>query len=298
MKMNGNGHLPNPMIGVSRLERALAVISASQSVKGGIGAISVNMIAPSDSGKTQLMLKAQPHGARVLNDVTMMTLNAIMREHKPPSYLVIPDFNVVISHKPTVAELTMAMLLALMGEGVTELNPGLSNEVKIRMTRAKAHGLRIGLITGMTPEMFNERRGKWRATGLLRRMVPLFYRYKRTTVNAIQSSIREGGDALAYLHERTRYVRPRGVIIPAPFDAQLEELSETVIDQLQWKAGERRSGQHLVKAVQYPFTPHKVLRQIASAAALLNGSGTVDAAALADTENVVTFMRYDRPEEI
>lgn len=286
------------MIGVERLERALTVISATQSVKGGVGAVSANLIAPSDSGKTQLMLKAQPHGARVLNDITMLTLNALMREPEPPSYIIVPDFNVVISHKPAVAELTMAMLLALMGEGINELHPGLANQVKVRMTRAKANGLRIGLITGMTPEMFNEKRGKWRSTGLLRRMVPLYYRYKRSTVNAIQESIRNGADALSYVHTKSKRVRSSEVIIPPPYDQLLEDLSETVIDQLQWRAGERRSGAQFVRAMQYPFTPHKVLRQLAGAAALLNDSREVNAAAFAEVENVASFMRYDRPEEI
>lgn len=287
------------MIGVERITRALEIVAATQSVRDGIGGVSVNLIAPSDSGKSQLMLSSMPHGSRVLNDVTTMTLNQLMQEPKPPAYIVIPDLNVVISHKPAVAELTMAMLLALMGEGVTELHPGLSNAIKVRMTRLRSAGLRISVMTGMTPEMFYSKRGKWRSTGLLRRLVPINYAYKKITQEKIQQSILAGRDALHYTHERAPRIRPREISIPPIYQNALKELSEEVIEQLQWKAGRERDGkQHTVAAVQYPFSAHKVLRQLARAAALVNDHDAVTADDFRETENIAAFMRYDRPETI
>lgn len=287
------------MIGVERIERALEIVAATSSVKDGIGGVSVNLIAPSDSGKTQLMLSTMPPGARVLNDVTTMTLNELMQEKKPPSYIVIPDLNVVISHKPAVAELTMAMLLALMGEGVTELHPGLSNAVRVKMNRISKTGLRISVMTGVTPEMFYSKRGKWRSTGLLRRLVPINYAYKRTTQERIQQSILNGRDSLNYKHERAKKIPPRLIEIPPRYQTALKELSEQVVDQLQWKAGDSREGQQkTVAAVQYPFSAHKVLRQLARAAALVNGHDVVTADDFRETESIAAFMRYDRPETI
>ena len=287
------------MIGVEKVEKALAIIGASQSVKNGSGPVSANIIAPSDSGKSQLMLKALPAGARVLNDITTMTLNAMMQEKTPPTYIVVPDFNVVISHKPAVAELTMALLLALMGEGVTELHPGLQNEVRIMMTRARKTGLRIALITGMTPEMFNGKRGKWRSTGLIRRMVPIHFAYTVRTQRLIQTSIEKGGDSLEYNHTKQKKFKARSVDIPMNIRRQLRELSEVVVDQLCWRAGDARDGrQHILKGVKYPFTPHKILRQLARAAAILNDHGTVTADDFNDTEMVAEFMRYDHPTEV
>lgn len=287
------------MIGVERIERALQIIGATQAVKGGVGPVSANLIAPSDSGKSQLMLRALPFGARVLNDITTMTLNEMMQEHKPPTYIVVPDFNVVISHKPAVAELTMALLLALMGEGVSELHPGLKNEVRIHMSRAKKTGLRIALLTGMTPEMFNGKRGKWRSTGLLRRLVPINFAYKRATVRAIQHSIRSGGDSLNYQHVKTPKLKPREIAITDDVSHALQDMSETVVDQLCWSTGDTRDGKKgTAKALRYPFTPHKVLRQLACAAALLNDHATVMQTDLDLVEDVAAFMRYDHPEEV
>lgn len=287
------------MIGVERISRALEIIAATQSVKDGVGGVSVNLIAPSDSGKSQLMLSNMPHGARVLNDVTTMTLNELMQEKKPPSYIVIPDLNIVISHKPAVAELTMSMLLALMGEGVSELHPGLQNSVRIKMTKARKSGLRISLMTGVTPEMFYSKRGKWRSTGLLRRLVPINYAYTRRTQEKIQASIASGKDALHYVHERAARVKPRQIEIPPRYQKQLQDLSEQVIDQLQWKAGDSREGrQRIVAATEYPFSAHKVLRQLARAAALVNDHDVVTADDFRECENVAAFMRYDRPCEV
>jgi hypothetical protein len=287
------------MIGVERIARALKIISATQAVKDGIGGVSVNLIAPSDSGKSQLMLSSMPHGSRVLNDVTTMTLNELMQEKKPPTYIVIPDLNIVISHKPAVAELTMSMLLALMGEGVSELHPGLQNSVKIRMTKARKSGLRISLMTGVTPEMFYSKRGKWRSTGLLRRLVPLNYAYTKRTQERIQKSIAEGRDALNYTHSRATRIPPRMIDIPNRYQESLRQLSEQVIDQLQWRAGDSREGrQRTVQATEYPFSAHKVLRQLARAAALVNDHGVVTADDFRETESVAEFMRYDRPCEV
>jgi hypothetical protein len=287
------------MIGVERLQAALRIISATNSVANGMGALSVNLIAPSDSGKTQLMLSVLPPGARVMNDVTTHTLLRVMKEPKPPNYLVIPDLNIVVSHKPAVAELTMAMLLALMGEGVTELNPGLETAVKINMGRMKKTGLRIAVMTGMTPEMFYSRRGRWRGTGLLRRLVPINYTYKPSTQKQIQDAIQSGSDTLEYSHHKALTVRKRIVDIPEGLDQTIRLLSEDVIEQLAWKHAAKPGGTRvIVQAHHFPFTPHKVLRQMARASAVLNNRSIVAAADIDAVLNVSSFMRYDRPEAI
>ncbi len=264
-----------------------------------MGPLSVNLIAPSDGGKTQLMLQALPQNARVLNDVTVMVLMRLMREPKPPTYLVIPDLNIVIAHKPTVAELTMAMLLALMGEGISELNPGLDNAVKIQMGRAQKTGLRIALMTGMTPQMFFAKRGKWRATGLLRRLVPIYYTYTIRTQKRIQDSIQAGKDTLDYTHRPSRHLPKRHVNIPQRHEQLLRDLSEQVIEQLTWRAGDKREGRPFkIKAHEYPFSPHKVLRQLARSSAVLDKRDVVTDEDFARVEDIACFMRYDRPEEV
>jgi hypothetical protein len=284
------------VIGAERLQRALHVIGTSQYVENGMGALSCNLISPSGGGKTELILSRLPVGAQVENDVTYMTLIHLMKQQKPPSYLVVPDLNMVISHKPAVAELTMAMLLALTGEGVTDLNPGLQNEVKIKMARTKKTGLRIGLITGITPQMFASKRGKWRSTGLLRRLIPLNYCYTKLTQNKIQRAISSdiGADALNYNHAKIHAVRRRHVTIEPDAAEYIRELSEQVTYQLAWRGKDRS----IVHAIDYPFDPHKALRQIARSAAALSDRSIVNEDDLIDVKNIAAFMRLDHPVEL
>lgn len=285
------------MIGTERLQRALHVIGSSQYVANGMGALSCNLISPSGGGKTELILSRLPVGAQVENDVTYLTLIHLMKQEKPPTYLVVPDLNMVISHKPAVAELTMAMLLALTGEGVTDLNPGLQNEVKIRMARTKKTGLRMGLITGITPTMFASKRGKWRSTGLLRRLIPLNYAYTKMTQNKIQRSIASGTgatDQLRYGHVKLTPSKRRPVEIPLPIAEQIRELSEQVTLQMQWRGKDRNT----IQAIEYPFDPHKALRQMARSAAVLADRGTVTYDDYREVENIAAFMRLDHPVEL
>src|SRR5437870_4709531 len=110
------------MVNVERIATILNTIAASGFVKDS-APISATLIAPSDAGKSQLLSASLPPDARVINDFTFMSMITMLQEKNPPTWIVVPDFNSVISHKPSVATLTMAFLLSLLGEGVTEI-PG------------------------------------------------------------------------------------------------------------------------------------------------------------------------------
>lgn len=286
------------MIGVQRLQEALRVIAATASVTNGSGPVSANLIAPSDAGKTELILSSQPANARVINDFTFAALIKILDTPKPPTFLIVPDLNVVISHRPTVAALAMALLLSLMAEGVTDI-PGIDEESKLKAKRLKQRGVRVALITGMTPEMFQGKRGQWRKTGFLRRMIPLHYAYSLDTQQAIQSSIADGQDTLKYFHVNATRVKAGPVEIPTKVRADLKTLSENIVQrQLTWGRPDREGETRGVQAHAYPFSAHKTLRQLVRAAALLKGRHTANQTDLKTVKDICKFMRYDRPEEV
>ena len=284
------------MIGVDRLRKALTIIAATASVKNGSGPVSANLIAPSDAGKSVLFLSSQPQNAMVVNDFTFATLIKILSKEKPPAYLVVPDLNVVISHKPAVASLAMALLLSLMAEGVTDI-PGIDEESKLKARKLKERGVRVALLTGCTPEMFQGKRGQWRKTGFLRRMLPLNYTYSKDTEDAIQKSIAAGEDGLRYFHVRAPKVKAGTVTINQKASADLRTMSDQVTSQLQWAYSHAgKSG--TVQAQAYPFSPHKMLRQLAPASALIHKRASVGPSDIAAVRDIAKFMRYDRPEEI
>jgi hypothetical protein len=283
------------MIGTARISKILRTIVASEHVtKDGRG-LSCALIAPSDAGKSQLLLAHLPANARILDDFTTASLQSVLSEKDPPRWIVVPDFNQAISHRANVATLTMAFLLSLMGEGVTEI-PGLEGSTKMISEQFRERGQTISLMTAITPDMFFARAGKWRSTGLLRRLVPIYYAYREETQDEIQTSIERGSDAIAYPHCRLEFGAraPRVPQIPGKIASQIRQHSEKVtLDQLKWQ----KSG-HDVKAVEYPFSAHKVLKTYARSRAWLNGHRVVTKKDVEEMRDFTEFMRYDRPESV
>jgi hypothetical protein len=283
------------MIGVERISRLLRVLAASDAVVPAEARLSAILIAPSDAGKSQLLLSHLPHGARVLDDFTTASLYHLFEERKgnvAPSWVVVPDLNALIAHKPSVANLTFANLLSLLGEGTTEILGPDGSKVSVS---DDGKPRKLGILTGITPDMMHGRRMKWRATGFLRRMIPIYYTYGTETQKTIQAHIRNGSKAstIGYeRHEMSRVPKPRAVSINASEALEIEKLSEDVIRyQLRW-GSEARS----VKAFDLPFSVHKSFRRFAQSHARLNGRLTVKAKDLEALQDFARFVRYDQPE--
>ena len=284
------------MIGVERLARVLAITGASRNVIGG-DPISVNLIGPSDGGKTALILSHLPAQSRVLNGFTSGSLLNTLNVKDPPTTIVCPDFNRVVSHKPYVTGLTISTLLSLMAEGVTEI-PGLEGPAKLIADQLNKRGVRISMLTGMTPDVFFASRGKWRSTGFLRRIVPIYYSYSGETISKVQKGIQAGSGGAAYDHVSLKDFTPKKIAVPASFAKDAKCLSESVIaHQLTWKTGTKGRGQD-IQAHDLPFSLHLIFRTYLKAAALVAGRSTVtqrDADALHD---FARFVRYSQPESL
>jgi hypothetical protein len=285
------------MLRVERIEKILSVLAVSGYVKNS-RPISAVLIAPSDGGKTQLLLRHLPFGARVVNDFTFGSMIEILDAEKPPKWIVVPDFNAVISHRPTVATLTLAFLLALLAEGVTEI-PGLEGKAKLKAEKLRERGIRISLLTAMTPEMFHSRRGKWRQTGLLRRIAPIYYSYAAPSVSVIQSAISKGADRADYQFHAGKPGSFHDVTIPETYTAQVSSLAEMVAStQLVWQHRSREGDTKTTRALEYPFSVHKTFRAYVKSSALLNHRSSVNKEDMEILADFSRFVRYDRPEEI
>lgn len=258
-------------------------------------------IGPSGTGKSELILKHLPPQARVINDFTFASLLDLLAQPPPPAWIVVPDFNAVLAHKPHVVQLAMGLMLALMGEGISEI-PGVNGAAKLAISRAmkaRPRGISIGFISSMTPDIFFQKRGPWRKTGFLRRVVPVNYTYGAETSRLIQKSIEDGHDGLDYAHANLRKVTRAAVGLPRPFADKIARLSEHMTDrQLVWTAHDKNGAKRITRAVEFPFTLHKVLRTYVRAAALLRGHDQVTAKDFDDLIDFSRFVRYDHPEEL
>lgn len=284
------------------ISRVLRVIAASQSLTD-VAPVSACLMASSDAGKSAMLLSHLPPGARVLDDLTTASLFQVLESNPRPKVLVLPDLNQAISHRPTVVQLLMAALLSLMGEGLTEI-PGVdkNNPFKLKAEEFAKGGLRIAVITALTPEMFFGHRSKWRNIGLLRRLTPIFYDYPDKTIEKIQGTIKRskaGKKIEAYPRTFLPIVKEGSPDVPNWISDEIEILSRKLqIDQLVWRKRTRDGNEQVVRALDLPFTVHKTLRTYARASALLHKRRTVSAADLDALKDFARFVRYDRPEEV
>lgn len=288
------------MIGVERLEHILKVIAVSGEVTNGVGRISVTLIGPSGSGRSQLIFRNLPPNCRVLTDFTGASLINVLIEKDAPTWIVCPDLNVPLSHRGQVSTLTMSLLIPLLAEGIQEI-PALEGPAKVKALQLKDRGVTIGLITALTSSMFRERRGRWRHTGLLRRLLPIYFDYSAATASAIQRSIQKGGDGLDYTQENTApsRLKPGPIKIPSRFAGDIRSLSDSIIGtQMQWTSGDKDGVQRSTKAVEHPFTLHKTFRGYARASARMNRRSSVTRADIDALIDLSHFVRYDHPEEI
>jgi hypothetical protein len=292
------------VIGVERLQKILRCVYISNCLDGQ-RPLSVALIGPSDGGKSQLLLSTRPQWARVLNDFSFGPLISLLDEAYDKGKgvkhvtVVVPDFNAVLAHRPTVATLTAAALLSLLAEGLSEI-PGLDGESKLKIDKLKDIGITISLITGMTPAMFRAKRGKWRDTGLLRRIIPIYYHYTPSTISEIQLAIASGADKVSYESDYYSYPSRRvKVHLNGKHSASIQNIANLTLAQLQWSYVDPRSGaNHQNKGQELPFSVHKVFRVYARAHALLHSREEVNDDDMQAVSDLSRFTRYDRPEEI
>lgn len=284
------------------IRRILTVIAASQFLTDAVP-ISAMLIASPDAGKSGLLLRHLPANARVLDDLTTASLTTILqgdKEHKTPRVIVLPDLNMVISHKPSVASLLMSCLLPLMGEGLTEL-PAFDSRSGAKLLvqpENKETGLRVAILTAITHDIFASKRGKWRATGFLRRLAPIHYTYDDAAIDLIQSRIRSTRSTLKdYPRVYLPTVAPGAPTIPAALARQLDTLSRQVVtDQLVWRHQDGEGREHVIRSTDLPFSAHKTLRTFTRASALLHKRRAATGADWDAALEFARFMRYDRPE--
>lgn len=282
------------MYGVERISKILQVFAASDAVVPGESRLSGILIAPSDAGKSELLLSHLPTGARVLDDFTSASLYHLCKERPLAEWVIVPDLNALIAHKPSVANLTMANLLSLLGEGTTEILGPDGAKVKVD---DNGKPIKFGLVTGITPDMFGSKRGRWRQTGFLRRLVPIYYTYGIETQAIIQASIRTGNGNTPYTrHSMPKKPKPKKVSIEKSIAHEIQVLAEYAIRyQLRW-GGRDENDSRSVKAFDLPFSVHKTFRRFAQSHARLNGRLVVKPKDMDALKDFSLFVRYDQPE--
>jgi hypothetical protein len=280
------------MIGVNVLERILRRVQLSVAVAGA-RPLNIIIIGPSGGGKSSVLMQSKAVNSETLMDFTSESLVRFCEREKP-RYIICPDLNIVVSHKPSVANLTMAALLAITGEGTSKI-PGFEGQVKFSLPE----GFVCGLMTACTYDIYVSKRGKWRQVGLLRRLLPIYFSYLPATVCNINQSIAKG--MVPSYAPNGRWSVPDGrhaIKLSEAYATRLNDLAGMTMAQMSWIYKTRKGERRTERAYDYSFDLHLMFRTYAKACSLERKDTEVRESDVLETEILSRFVRLDRPYEI
>ena len=266
--------------------------------------ISVILVGPPGTGKSKIILQFNAPSLMKTNDVTSAGLADIVGDDKDNKvrHIIVPDFNIVVSHKSSTSNLTIASLLTLMSEGILRIDDG-------RRKKELIHAP-LGIITAMTREIYEEHASRFRKLGIGRRFIPLFFGYSFLTTKKIMASIEKGDTTLKQLAEK-KIILPKQDTWPmqAEFStaiaAKVSELARPMADALafqpEWVRDTDTFAWKITPVHGAPpmeFTPHMVLRAMAQAHAIRSGRKVVKDVEIEFLIRFISFMNYSLPVQM
>jgi hypothetical protein len=293
--------LDKQLIGFSTLSEILETAFWTAPIAGTIPS-SIMLIGPPGTGKSKGILQFNSPSIHVTNDITSSGIVDILEGDKSGviRHLVVPDFNIVVSHKQSTSALTIATLLTVMSEGIARVDDG-------RRKKEVAHAP-IGVITAMTRDVYDENVQKFRKLGIGRRFSYIFFGYCYQTRTLIQHGIRNGEITLQQLIPSQLNLPdvstwPLSIIIDEPEAIKLQELSTEMSANMSYQPKWiREDGGWTIKPFRghnpLEFTPHMVLRTMAKARAYRHGRMRVNEDDVAFIVRFVASTNYSIPIQL
>lgn len=300
-------HLDRALIGMEPLQEILETAFFTAALPDCVP-ISVILVGPPGTGKSKVILQYDGPNLHKTNDVTSAGLSELVQDDKEGKvrHIIIPDFNIVVSHKSSTSNLTVASLLTLMSEGVLRIDDG-------RRTKEMIHAP-VGITTAMTREIYEEHAARFRKLGIGRRFTPVFFGYSISTREKVQTSIKNGTTTLKQLQSRPVCLPPQNkwpikIEVSSAHSDRMgnlsRDMSEALAFQPQWEKSFNGQGSNeswkivpVRGATPIEFTPHMVLRAMACAHALRAGRRAVKDADIEFLIKFVTFTNYALPVQL
>ncbi len=289
------------LIGLERLTDLIETVIWSGALANAIP-LSILIIGESGTGKSKTVLSFNCKSLHVTNDMTSSGLFEAMQRDRDNKirHILFPDMNAILAHKASTSELFFGNLLALMSEGITRIDDG-------RNVKEIPH-LPVGLIAAATPGMYDANSRKWEKTGLKRRFLPIFFDYSTQTRQDVNAAIRNGEVTLKQLSKKSVDLPGRligNVSIGEVESFQIENLSRILADHLGWRASRTRNPDTKIWFVHpapgktpIEFTPHLVLRTLASAHAARARRASIDEDDIHFVTQAIDFCKYGSPVQL
>ncbi len=259
--------------------------------------VSLLLVGPSGVGKSMLLCKYTSKSFLRTDSITSKGLYdiAIADKENRTRFLLIPDMNPTLSRKPTTVEATISNLLSFTSDGTVRVDDG-------REAKTCEHHP-IGIISAVTSEIYSKNARKWFILGLRRRIIPLFYNYKDSTIRKLQElvandKIRSALPTGTEWHENGDKTENR--LDSHPFVPEI--LTEKIIAASIILSGylgknsfydlqRKKHRWDLNKIV--PISPQITLQNLARAHAMTRNKGIVDQE---DVNFLYTFLEFCDPE--
>jgi hypothetical protein len=260
------------MLGVEILREFLQTVFASAHVKNSPCAVSALLVARAGFGKTTIASGLAPKNTVCVFDATGRGITKLLQENKELHHIIFNDLVAVMSHKASVNALTLSTINAMTEEGLaTEAYP----------TEIKNLGRKCGVIASITPEILNDGRRWWNATGLSSRLVPFSYTHSLDLQFLINSGIK---DRIKYEECQLRLPSiPMNVTVP-------QEMAEGIMNRAYYK------GQDLGEEPIY--RRHKQYQAMAMGHALVTSdswkTATVSKKSLDFLDRIFQYVHYTR----
>ena len=259
--------------------------------------ISLLIVGPSGAGKSKTVLRFKADGVHRTDDLTSSGLYDLLKKDQKNElrYILLGDFNPVLSHKAAVSNLTIASMLSLMSDGTVRVDDG--REMKDIVHRP------VGFMSACTDAMYKINMKKWSQLGITRRFFSIFYDYSPQTELLGQREISRQNVTLNPLCvQQLRKPLHCKVEIPKVFHSAIESLSGILASHLgyytiikkedktnRWTR-EVVAGKPLLK-----FTPQLYLQQIVKGHALLKRHNTVNENDIEWLQELLTFTNSAKP---
>lgn len=298
-------HFDRALVGMESVQEILETAFFTATLANTVP-LSILLVGPPGTGKSKSILGYRAPSLHITNDVTSSGLAELMERDQQNEIrqIMIPDFNIVVSHKSSTAALTVSSLLTLMSEGIMRIDDG-------RRQKEIVHAP-IGVISAMTRDIYEDNAKTFRKLGIGRRFVPIFFTYGTATREKVQMSIKRGETTLCQLQPKPIILPkqekwPIKVDMPQAISERLVIMSRDMADNLamhpQWaKSYDDGKGSNETwkivptrGATPIEFTPHVVLRVMAGAHAVRAGRRVVKDADIDFIIRFIAFTNYAIP---
>lgn len=263
---------------------------------------SLVFIGPSGAGKSKLIMQYENvNGSHLTSDITSSGLQELLAADPAGKikFLIVPDFNVVLSHRASTLQLTIANLLSVTSEGTVRIDDG-------RLKKETKHAP-CGILTAMTRDLYSMFARKWAVLGFNRRFLPIYYDYSLQTRQRINTAIMGGYVTLMQLARAAVPMpkKPQDVGISPGMGQRIQGLSDELANNIGYiptptrhRSNKGTHGGARFAGKQLEFSPHLALRSMARAHALRDGRRDVKEPDLDFLFRLIGFTRYDRPGQL